>query len=76
MADTDKVGAGTMTAAQRAYEAKRAARAGKSLDAWLAEKQKRQAAAQKAEVQKVGAKPEAKKPGFFGRLIDRAHKPL
>ena len=62
----------SMSAAQRAYEAKRAAKAGKTLDAWLADKQKRQAEAQKP----FTPPPEAKKPGFIGRLLDRAHKPL
>ena len=76
MADIAKTNAGkagaTMTEAQRAYEAKRAAKAGKSLEAWLAEKQKRQADVEKP----AAAKPAAKKPGFFGRLLERAHKPL
>lgn len=61
----------TMTEAQRAYEAKRAQKAGKSLDAWLEEKRKRQA----AEAPTGAAKP-VKKPGLISRLIDRAHKPL
>jgi hypothetical protein len=63
----------TLTDAQRAYETKRAAKAGMSLDKWLAEKQKQANRAQKlAEVAKKPAKP----PGFFSRLLDRAHKPL
>ena len=70
MGDT-KAGTPKMSEAQRAYEAKRAAKAGKSLDAWLADKQKRQ-----ADVQAAPAKAGPKKPGFFGRLLDRAHKPL
>ena len=61
-----------MSAAQRAYEAKRAAKAGKSLDSWLGDKQKRQ-----QEAVKVAAPPPVpKKPGLIRRLIERAHKPL
>lgn len=62
----------TLTPAQRAYEQKRAAKAGKSLDAWLAAKQKRAAA--EAAPPPPPAKP--KKPGLISRLLDRAHKPL
>lgn len=63
-----------MSEGQRAYEAKRAAKAGVSLEKWLADKQKQADAAARAE---AGAtKKPAKKPGFFTRLIDRAHKPL
>jgi hypothetical protein len=57
--------------AKLAYEEKRAARAGKSIDAWLSEKQKKQTVA------KAGpAAPAQKKPGLISRLLDRAHKPL
>ncbi len=67
MADTKR-----MTEAQRAYEQKRAAKAGKSLDSWLDQKRKQQDAAAKQ------AAPSAppKKPGLIRRLLDRAHKPL
>lgn len=67
MADTKQ-----MTEGQRAYEQKRAAKAGKSLDSWLDEKRKQQEAAAKQ------AAPPAppKKPGLIRRLLDRAHKPL
>jgi len=66
----------TLTEGQRAYEAKRAAKAGMSLDKWLASKQ-RQVAAEEREKQKAveAAKP-PKKPGLIARLLDRAHKPL
>ncbi len=66
----------TLTEGQRAYEAKRAAKAGMSLDKWLDSKQ-RQLAAEAREKQKAAeaAKP-PKKPGFLSRLLDRAHKPL
>lgn len=71
-----KARAREMTEAQRAYEERRAAKAGVSLDKWL--EQKRRAEAQeKAEREKATAAPVApKKPGLLSRLIDRAHKPL
>ena len=62
----------TMSAAQRAYEEKQAKKAGKSLDAWLAEKRKRQAEANRP----AAPPPPPKKPGLLSRLLDRAHKPL
>jgi DNA-binding phage protein len=67
----------TLTAGQRAYEAKRAAKAGMSLDKWLAEKD-RQAAAAEREAAKAAreAAKIAKPAGFFSRLLERAHKPL
>jgi hypothetical protein len=63
---------GQLSPGRKAYEARRAEKAGKSLDAWLSEKQRRQAAATKP------AAPLAppKKPGLISRLLDRAHKPL
>ncbi|MFC3126315.1 hypothetical protein ACFOD4_14705 [Pseudoroseomonas globiformis] len=58
---------------QRAYEAKRAAKAGVSLDKWLSmkaqDREKLVAATAKS------AEP-AKKPGFFARLMERAQRPL
>ena len=63
-----------MTDGQRAYEAKRAAKAGMSLDKWLDTKQ-RQAHAEARAVAVAQPKPE-KKPGFLARLIERAHRPL
>ena len=66
----------TLTEGQRAYEAKRAAKAGMSLDKWLASKQ-RQVAAEEREKQKaVEATKPPKKKGLISRLLDRAHKPL
>jgi hypothetical protein len=62
----------SMTPAQRAYEEKRAKKAGKSLDAWLADKQKREADAAKS----AAPPPTPKKPGLISRLLDRAHKPI
>ena len=66
-----------MTDAQRAYEAKRAAKAGMSLEKWLTEKEKR-AAEEAREASAAAPKPTepAKKPGFFGRLLEKAQKPL
>ncbi|MCX7931597.1 MAG: hypothetical protein RMK64_05440 [Rhodovarius sp.] len=67
-----------LTEGQRAYEARRAAKAGMSLEKWLAEKEKRaRAEAEQAArtAKPAPAKPE-KKPGFFARLLERAHKPL
>lgn len=63
-----------MTEGQRAYEAKRAAKAGMSLDKWLDAKRREAAAAEKA-VKPAPVKP-AKAPGLFSRLIERAHRPI
>ncbi|NKC34177.1 hypothetical protein [Falsiroseomonas selenitidurans] len=66
-----------LTEGQRAYEARRAAKAGMSLEKWLAEKDRMKraedAAAAKAATEDKKA-PEAK--GWLGRMLDRAHKPL
>jgi hypothetical protein len=65
-----------MTEAQRAYEAKRAAKAGMSLEKWLTQKEK-EAAVERAQVVKAQqADAPAKKPGFFARLLEKAQKPL
>lgn len=66
-----------LTDGQRAYESKRAAKAGMSLDKWLSAKDREAADAARAaeRARKAAAKP-AKPPGFFGRLLDKAHKPL
>jgi hypothetical protein len=65
-----------MTDGQRAYEEKRAAKAGMSLDKWLdlKEREKREEAKAREKAAKAAEPP--KKPGFFSRLIERAHKPL
>ncbi|MFN7633389.1 MAG: hypothetical protein ACK5PI_01525 [Acetobacteraceae bacterium] len=75
MADTP---ARQMTPAQRAYEEKRARKAGMSLDRWLALKEKeRSAEAAAARKAAEAAKPAAAKaPGFFQRLLQKAEKPL
>lgn len=66
----------TLTEGQRAYEAKRAAKAGMSLEKWLALKQKEAAAELKAQLKAQDAAKPPKPPGFFSRWLDRAHKPL
>lgn len=63
-----------MTEGQRAYEQRRAAKAGKSLDTWLDGKRKRQEQDSKQAAPPPLAPP--KKPGLIRRLLDRAHKPL
>jgi hypothetical protein len=69
-----------MTEGQRAYEARRAAKAGMSLEKWLVEKEKRarEEAAALAKAAAASAEPAqpAKKAGFFARLLERAQKPL
>jgi hypothetical protein len=62
---------------QRAYEAKRAAKAGMSLEKWLAQKERQAQEAARAEAKRAEqARKIPKKPGLLKRLIDRAHKPL
>jgi hypothetical protein len=65
-----------MTDGQRAYEGKRAAKAGLSLDKWLElkEREKREETLAREKAAKAAEPP--KKPGFLSRLIERAHKPL
>ena len=57
---------------QRAYETKRAAKAGMSLEKWLAAKARERVQEAKARVE--AAKPVAapKPPGFFARMLERA----
>ncbi|WP_458097510.1 hypothetical protein [Roseomonas sp. WA12] len=71
---------GGMTDAQRAYEARRAAKAGMTLEKWLAAKEKereeeRRAAAKDAKARAAEVAP-AKKPNLFRRLLDKAQQPL
>ncbi len=61
-----------MTDSQRAYEQKRAAKAGMSLEKWLASKERDKQQATVAQKPPGPARP----PGFLSRLLDRAHKPL
>ncbi len=65
-----------MTEGQRAYEAKRAAKAGVSLDKWLSQKERDRAQEVRAREEAAKPPPPPKKPGFFSRLLDKAHKPL
>jgi len=66
----------TLSAGQRAYEERRAAKAGMSLDKWLATKQREQEAEQRARHKLAEAAKPPKKPGFLGRLLERAQRPL
>jgi hypothetical protein len=66
----------TLTEGQRAYEAKRAAKAGMSLEKWLNSKQRQQEAETRAKEKAVVAAKPAKKPGLFSRLLERAQRPL
>lgn len=67
-----------MTEAQRAYEAKRAAKAGLTLERWLQRKEK--AAEEERAVAKArpaGNAAEGKaKPGLLARWLEKAQKPL
>ena len=66
----------TMSEGQRTYEAKRAAKAGMSLDKWMQLKRRDKEAEEKARLKATAPPPPPKKPGFFGRLLERAQKPL
>lgn len=65
-----------LTEGQLAYEAKRAAKAGMSLDKWLNSKQREKEAEAKAKLKAVEATKPPKPAGFFGRLLERAQRPL
>ncbi len=65
-----------MSPGQRAYEAKRAAKAGLSLEKWLAAKERDRLAEEKAKAKALEAAQPPKPPGFFRRLLERAQKPL
>jgi hypothetical protein len=73
---TKTLAAKTLTEGQRAYEAKRAAKNGMTLDKWLNSKQRQQEADAKAKLKAAEAAKPPKPPGFFGRLLERAHRPL
>jgi len=66
----------TMSEGQRAYEAKRAAKAGMSLDKYLAAKERDRLAEEKAKLKAAEPPKPPKPPGFFGRLLERAQRPL
>lgn len=65
-----------MSEGQRAYEAKRAAKAGVSLEKWLSMKERERAEAEKAREKAAQPPPPPKKPGLFGRLMERATRPI
>ena len=65
-----------MSEGQRAYEARRAAKAGMSLEKWLAAKERDRQAEEKARAKATEAAQPAKPPGLFRRILDRAHQPL
>jgi hypothetical protein len=65
-----------LTDGQRAYEAKRAAKAGVSLDKWLTSKHRQLEADAKIK-QKAAEMAKPPKPaGLISRLLDRAHRPF
>lgn len=65
----------SMSRGKLAYEARRAADAGMTLETWLNKKSKE--AARAASEKLRATKATASKPkGFLARLLDRAHKPL
>ena len=66
----------TLTDGQRAYEARRAAKAGMSLDKWLDAKQRQQEAEARAKQKAAEPAKSAKKAGLFSRLMERAHRPF
>ncbi|HBK07601.1 MAG TPA: hypothetical protein DDZ81_17410 [Acetobacteraceae bacterium] len=76
MPPTKSPAAKTLSEGQKAYETKRAAKAGMSLDKWLASKEREREAEAKAKLKAVEAAKPPKPPGFFGRLLERAQKPL
>jgi hypothetical protein len=68
-----------LTEGQRAYEARRAAKAGMTLEKWLADKERRaklEAAEAAKEAQAQARAPEPERKGWFGRMLDRAQQPL
>ena len=66
----------TLTEGQRTYEARRAKKAGMSLEKWLDSKQ-RQAQADARAKQKASEPPKPpKKRGIFSRLMERAQRPF
>jgi hypothetical protein len=61
-----------MTEAQKAYEAKRAAKAGVTLEKWMAQKQKAAMDAARAAAKAAAPPPAPRKRGLIGRMLDRA----
>jgi hypothetical protein len=75
-ANAKTASARTLTEGQHAYEAKRAAKAGMTLDKWLASKARQQEAEAKARLKAAEPAKPPKPPGFFSRLLERAQRPL
>jgi len=71
----DATGGASLSQGQRAYEARRAAKAGMTLDRWLEQKRRADAEEAAAKARPARAEP-PKRKGLISRLIDRAHKPL
>jgi hypothetical protein len=65
-----------MSEGQKAYEARRAAKAGMSLDKWLAAKERDRRAEEQAKARAADAAKPPKPPGRIRRLLDRLHKPF
>jgi hypothetical protein len=66
----------TLTAGQRTYEVRRAAKAGMSLDKWLDTKQRQQEVEARARQKAAEPLKSPKKPGLISRLLQRAQRPL
>jgi hypothetical protein len=66
----------TLTDGQRAYEARRAARAGVSLEKWLDAKQRQQEVDARAKQKATALAKPAKKAGLLSRLMERAQRPF
>jgi hypothetical protein len=65
-----------MSEGQRAYEERRARKAGMSLEKWLAQKEKAKRAAVREQSGAAEHPSRTKKPGLFARLLERAQRPL
>lgn len=65
-----------MSEGQKAYEARRAAKAGMTLEKWLSVKEQEKLEEQQAREKAAEPPKPPKPPGFFARLIERAHRPL
>lgn len=65
-----------MTEGQRSYEARRAAKAGMSLDKWLDAKRREAEAEARAKAAAAAPPKPARPPGLFSRLLERAQRPI
>lgn len=76
---TEPVGAAPVSArtdGKQAYEARRAAKAGVSLEKWMADKQRRARSELDAEQREKRKLQPPRPAGLLRRLLDKAHKPL